>query len=308
MQQLRGGLVPGKDEEAKRLPFGRLIFGDLAGLRVLIAQQAQGAVSLHGLDLGVGEDGDLGVLPGRVGGGGGTGKILAPDENGHVAGVFGEEDGFLRRGKAAAHHEDIPTGEKFSVTGGAVGHAPAPKCFLAGKAHHAGVGPGGPEDTEAGKIASVGLDGFDRVVQRKPRDLGQQELCPEGLGLLAHGFGQLPAAGVEDAGVIYHLVGDGDLAAETRFLFHDEHPIFGAGQIEPGGEPGGAAADDDHVIQLFGVHYSIPTRSRLGLRVSAPGCHLAGQTSSPCSWTNWQAWTFRSSSSALRPTLPALTS
>ena len=34
--------------------------------------------------------------------------------------------------------------------------------------------------------------------------------------------------------------------------------------------------------------YSCPTRSRLGFRVSAPGCHLAGQTSSPCSWTNWQ--------------------
>ena len=31
------------------------------------------------------------------------------------------------------------------------------------------------------------------------------------------------------------------------------------------------------------THYSIPTRSRLGFRVSAPGCHLAGQTSSPCS-------------------------
>ena len=31
------------------------------------------------------------------------------------------------------------------------------------------------------------------------------------------------------------------------------------------------------------VVYSIPTRSRLGFRVSPPGCHLAGQTSSPCS-------------------------
>ena len=54
--------------------------------------------------------------------------------------------------------------------------------------------------------------------------------------------------------------------------------------------------------------YNWPTRSRLGFKVSAPGCHLAGHTSSPCSATNWQAWTFRSSSSALRPTLPALTS
>ena len=36
----------------------------------------------------------------------------------------------------------------------------------------------------------------------------------------------------------------------------------------------------------FLIFYNKPTRSRLGFNVSAPGCHFAGQTSSPCSATN----------------------
>ena len=135
----------------------------------------------------------------------------------------------------------------------------------------------------------------------------RRKLRPEGLGLLAHGLGELGAAGVGHARVVHHLLGDGDLAAEV-LLLHHQHPVPGPGQVEPGGEARRAAPDDDDVVESALVHHSCPTRSRLGFRVSAPGCHLAGQTSSPCSWTNWRAWTFRSSSSALRPTLPALTS
>ena len=79
--------------------------------------------------------------------------------------------------------------------------------------------------------------------------------------------------------------------------------------LQRGGEAGRAAADHHHVVEVFLIHsHNCPTRSRLGFRVSAPGCHLAGQTSSPCSATNWLACTRRNSSSALRPTLPAVTS
>ena len=224
-----------------------------------------------------------------------------------MTGVLGEEHGLLRGGKAAAHHEHIFAGEKLPVARGAVGHAPALEGRLPGKAHFSGVGPGGPQDPEAGQRPPGGADGFDVSGQVQPRDLGQQEFRPEGLGLPAHGLGEFGAAGLGHTGVVDHLVGDGDLAAEVVLLY-DDHPVPGPGQIEPGGEAGGAAPHDDHVIEGLGVHHSCPTRSRLGFKVSAPGCHLAGHTSSPCWWTNWQAWTFRSSSSALRPTLPAFTS
>lgn len=247
------------------------------------------------------------MVPGRLGGGLGAGEVRSPDEDGHMAGVFGEEDALLRGGKAAPHHKDLLVGEELPVAGGAVGHPPAPEGLLPLEAHHPGMGPGGPEDAEAGQVPPAGADGFHIPRQVQAGDLRQEELRPEGLGLLAHGLGELGAAGVGHTGVVHHLLGDGDLAAEV-LLLHHQHPVPGPGQVEPGGEARRAAPDDDDVVESALVHHSCPTRSRLGFRVSAPGCHLAGQTSSPCSWTNWRAWTFRSSSSALRPTLPALTS
>ena len=57
--------------------------------------------------------------------------------------------------------------------------------------------------------------------------------------------------------------------------------MAGAGKVEGGGQPGRAAPHHHRVVQVggpTGVHYSRPTRSRLGFRVSAPGRHLAGHT------------------------------
>ena len=108
-----------------------------------------------------------------------------------MAGVFGEEDALLRGGKAAPHHKDLLVGEELSVAGGAVGHAPAPEGLLPLEAHHPGVGPGGPEDAEAGQVPPAGADGFHIPRQVQAGDLRQEELRPEGLGLLAHGLGEL---------------------------------------------------------------------------------------------------------------------
>ena len=40
----------------------------------------------------------------------GAGEIRFPDKDGHMAGIFGEEHAFFRRGKPAAHHKDLLAG------------------------------------------------------------------------------------------------------------------------------------------------------------------------------------------------------
>ena len=68
---------------------------------------------------------------------------------------------------------------------------------------------------------------------------GQQELRAEMPGLTAHGFGKRMAFGLFHAGIIHHFGSDRYLPPEG-VLFHDKHPVPGAGKVEGGGQPGRA--------------------------------------------------------------------
>ena len=198
-----------------------------------------------------------------------------------MPGKFGEEDAFFRRCVAAAHNKYVLAGEKLAVAGGAVGDAPALVFFFTLKTHLSGMRAGSQQNAEALKISPPGANRLDIARHIKPRRLCQQELCAECFRLLLHGLCQLLAAGFADAGIIDHLVGNGNLTAEL-LLFQHQHPIARPGQIDGGGEPCRPTANDDHIVKTFFVwHHSCPTRSRLGLSVSAPGVQLAGQTWSP---------------------------
>ena len=137
------------------------------------------------------------------------------------------------------------------------------------------MGAGGQQDTEAAVVPLIGAHGFHIPGQIEAGGLCRKEFRPEVLRLLPDGIRQGLAADFCDAGVVDHLMGNGNLPAEL-LLFQHQAPIPGPGQVEGGGEPRRAAANDDYVIQV--VHQSCPTRSRLGFRVSAPGFQLAGQT------------------------------
>ena len=84
----------------------------------------------------------------------GAGEVIFPNENGHLAGVLGEEHAFLRRGEATAHHKDILPGEELAVAGGAVGHAAAGVLGLALETQLARAGAGGDEDAEGLEVAA----------------------------------------------------------------------------------------------------------------------------------------------------------
>ena len=90
-----------------------------------------------------------------------------------MPGILGEKHALLRCGKAAAHHKDILSGEKLSVAGGAVGHAPAPELLLTPESHHAGLSAGGQQHTEAAQRPTAGADGFHITLQLQAGDLCQ---------------------------------------------------------------------------------------------------------------------------------------
>ena len=230
LYQFRGWLISGKDEDAEGLPIRRVVLGHLAGSCVAIADEPQGGVTGHRFHHCVGEDGDLLVVPGGVRRGLGAGESVAPDQDGHVAGVLGKEHALLGGREAAAHHKDVLAGEEFAVAGGTVGHAPAPELLLPLEAHHAGMGASGQQDAEAFQIAPAGPHGFHIAGEIQPGDLRQEKFRAEGLGLFPHRFRERGAAGSLHARKIDHLGGDGDLAAEV-VLFHDHHPVAGPGQV-----------------------------------------------------------------------------
>ena len=222
-----------------------------------------------------------------------------------MPGKFGQEDAFLRRGIASANHKDFLAGKEFTVTGGAVGNAPALVFLLTLKTNRSGMGTSGKQDTKTAMFPLISAHSLDIPRKVKADSLCQHKLCTKRFYLLLDGVSQGFAAGFGNTRIVNYLMGDGDLTTEL-FFFQNQYPVLCPGQIQGGGEPRRTTANHNHIVQIF--HQSCPTRSRLGFRVSAPGFQLAGQTWSPWAWTNWQACTLRSSSSAFRPTLPAVTS
>ena len=219
----------------------------LAGLLAAVADGAQSVVAEDSVHLGVAQHGDLGVITGGIGCALGAGEVVAADENGDMSCVLGEEHGLLCCGKAAADDEHILAGEELAVAGGAVGYAAAAEIFFSGESHHAGMCAGGQQHAEALELTPVGVNGLYIAAHVKLVHACQHELSAEVFGLLTHGLGQLCTAGAANAGVVYNLMGNGDLAAEL-FLFNNQYAVFCSCKIYCGSKPRGAAADNDNVI------------------------------------------------------------
>ena len=276
----RGRFVPGEDEYPEALALRRRIRFLPPGHGVAEHGAAQGRVAFHRFQDGIEAHPDGFVGQHLFGDAFGAGQRAPAHEHGHGAGVAGEVHGFLGGGEPAAHHKHVPARKEPAVACGAVGHAPAPERLLAFKAHLAGMGPGGEQHGEAPESPPARAHDAEIPVHVDPLRFGQQELRAEMPGLTAHRLGEQMAVNPFHAGIIHHFGGEGYLPAEG-VLLHDKHPVPGAGKVEGGGKPCRAAPHHHGVVQIRspgGVHYSRPTRSRLGFRVSAPGRHLAGHT------------------------------
>ena len=89
LDQRRGGGIARKDEHADVIAILGPVLGDLSGAVIAVADGPQGGISQDLLHFGIGQDRDLRVVFSRVGNGGGAGKIILADEDGHMACVLG---------------------------------------------------------------------------------------------------------------------------------------------------------------------------------------------------------------------------
>ncbi len=197
--------------------------------------------------------------------------------------VFREKYGLFRCGKSAADHKDFLAREKFPIAGRTIRNAPAFKLCFSGKAHHPGMGTGSKNDTQAGKRSPV-CHHLPYVLGKiQFLHTGQQKFTVEGFCLLPHPVRQCSAANRTAARIIHHFGSNGNLSPEG-FFFNHQNPIAGPCQIQTGGKARRPSADHNRIIKVCVFHhmvrpaYSAPTKSSVGFKVLAPGCHLAGHT------------------------------
>ena len=207
---------------------------------------------------GVEKNGDFLVVSGFVRHGGGAGKVIFPYQHGHMTGKFRQKNAFLRCRKASADHENVLIPEKRAVAGGAVGNAASPEFLLAPETRHFRLRPGGQKYAYAAKIPRRGFHGLLCIEKGQLPRLRNQEFRAERLCLTAHGLGKLHSAGRQDTGVIYYLVGNGNLPTVSPFLHH-KRPTTRPGKVQRRCQPRRAAADNDHIVKLFIPHGKFPS-------------------------------------------------
>ena len=175
-------------------------------------------------------------------------ELVAAVDEGDAAGEPGQEGGLLHRRVAAADHGDVLVAEEEPVTGGTGADAHAEQRFLAG---HAQV-PGGRahREDDGARLVRLVADGdrLDGPVQGDRVDVLHPQVGAEAQRLLAHLVHQFgPGDAVAEAGVVLHLGGGHQRAAELGALEHQRLQL-GAGRVDGRRVAGRTGADDDHVM------------------------------------------------------------
>ena len=262
--------------------------GDEQTVHRLIVQRAgDGVAQLHagdalGLfaaqhfgDFGVVQHPDLGIgVQARLVGLVGAQEIAAMHQR-HLVGEVGEEHGFFNGRVAAADHRHFLAAIEKAVAGGAGRHAEALILAFAFQPQPVGGCAGGDHQRIGGvDVAAVAPQREGAARQVDLCDGVADELGAQILGLFLHLVHQPGALnGVREAGIVFDLCGDGELAAgldarDQRRLQH------GAGGVDRGSAAGGAAAQNDHFGMLgggLGGHVRLQLALR-HLRVSP--CHI----------------------------------
>ena len=245
LDRFRGRCIPGKHKNAKG--FLAPIFRHLSGGGIFVPGVGQSVFAGHFLYYRVIQHGDLLVIFRLICHGSGTSKVVFSDEDGHMTGKFRQEYTFLRRGIPTTDNKNLFSCKEFSIAGGTVGNAPALVCFLTFEPNCSGVGTGCHQDTKAAVVSLACMHRLDIPGKVKAGGFCQQKFRTEAFRLLLNGIRQGFAAGLGNAGIVDHLMGNSDLPAKLLFFQH-QHPVFCPGQVKCGGQPRRAAADNDYII------------------------------------------------------------
>src|SRR5690606_17801408 len=179
------------------------------------------------------------------------------------------------------HHHHFQIFKEVGIAGGAVGNPFALEFGFALYAQSPGLGAGGDYDSFGGVAALLGDDNLLPTLQLQVHHLVLAELATKVPGMFIHGLGELGAGGaLEKAGVIFHLLGGGRLAAHPAF-FDNQGAELGPGGIDARSQSAGTAADDDDVIR---THTDTPLLicSKTSLHISTSmSCRSARTRSLP---------------------------
>ena len=166
----------------------------------------------------------------------------------------GQGQGIRCGGVAAAHHCHglAPIGR--AVAGGAIVNTLSCERFFAGNAQGTGRRAGGDDHRAPLKNTLAGLQRLDFPGKANLIHLRQLRHRAEALGALLHFFAQRKAVDAAfKAGIVVDLLRQGHLPACGELLQHQRGKP-GTGGVQGGGVSGGAAADDDHIIDLLHSH------------------------------------------------------
>jgi len=164
-------------------------------------------------------------------------ELVAPVNEGNVAGDVGEVEGFLHGGVAAANDRHGLSPVEEAVAGG-TGRDPFPlEGLFGGEPQIPGRGAGGDDKRIAGVYAAVPLQAEGSLAKVGLVDVVRDHGGIEPLGMLAHPLHELgPLDAARVAGPVVHLGGG-----------HELPPLLEAGdeswaQVCPGGVDGGGVA------------------------------------------------------------------
>ena len=163
----------------------------------------------------------------------------------------GQGQGVRCGGVAAAYHRHGPAPIGRAVAGGAVVNALSNKRFLAGNAQGTGRRAGGDNYRAPLKDALAGLQRLDLPGKACLVHLRQLRHRTEALGTLLHFFAQRKAVDAAfKAGIVVDQLCQRHLPACGE-LFQHQRGKSGTGGVQGGGVSGGAAADDDYIVDFF---------------------------------------------------------
>ena len=155
---------------------------------------------------------------------------------------------------SALLHESRLTGLRLQDVNTGAEHDLSCERFFAGNAQGAGRRAGGDDHRAALKDTLTGVQRLDPPGKANLVHLCQLRHRAEALGALLHFFAQRKAVDAAfKAGVVVDLFRQRHLPA-GRELFQHQGGKPGTGGVQGGGVSGGAAADDDHIIDLLHSH------------------------------------------------------
>ena len=180
--------------------------------------------------------------------------VLANDHR-DVRGKPREEDGLLASGVAATDDEDVLTGVKHAVTGGAIRDSPAAEQVLALESGLPRRGAGGIDERLGLIGALVAHKGETRLllIKRDGADGVKGELGAEVLGMVLELGSELRPADALDAWIVVYLVGGRDLAAKGSLLDR-ERIDAGPRGVDCSRKASRAPSKDDEVMCRWVCH------------------------------------------------------